>query len=486
MTSERVESPIEGSGVSEGGDVVVSVGGGGVQEAVGPQLAHSSDPGSCLPTPPAATTPKEKKKHKKSKADDDAAAPDAEVPADAGLASAEPSAAAVVATVSRFSFDTHPRTGWSKNERLRNAKGNRAAYNKARLEGLLPKRNKNKNKGKKKNAIPVESFSVDDPEILADAGLTSDEPSVAASPAVVVSPSGYVVVPGPADSSVLPEGKQARCHPPSPLPCLLVRETRSLTRSSRYRRLFLLSPADDAVGSDPSALTHVASDPFLRYKLYYAFLGLTSTATHDKIRKAYLKKSRDLHPDRNRGDANATVKQQLLNEAKEVLLNPELRYWYDTAGGIGFGAAKRTLERGRSLDNLEDWYRTYGTLGLEAYGLLIKKFDRSFPLHLFKWYVLSLDGEGYQMAAELVIRGVPDSRVKKTYDDGRKAALASLLDKVRNGRDEGSGAAPPPARKSAKPEPEVELTLFQGVAMFAFVIAMFHFFYIPSLKPPSA
>lgn len=65
---------------------------------------------------------------------------------------------------------------------------------------------------------------------------------------------------------------------------------------------------------------------------YYQVLGLTKTATADEIKKAYRKLARKLHPDLNPDDKDAQAKFQQLNEANEVLSNPEKRKKYDKYG----------------------------------------------------------------------------------------------------------------------------------------------------------
>lgn len=65
---------------------------------------------------------------------------------------------------------------------------------------------------------------------------------------------------------------------------------------------------------------------------YYEILGLTKNATSDEIKKAYRKLARKWHPDVNPNDAAAKIKFQQLNEANEVLSNPEKRKKYDKYG----------------------------------------------------------------------------------------------------------------------------------------------------------
>ena len=65
---------------------------------------------------------------------------------------------------------------------------------------------------------------------------------------------------------------------------------------------------------------------------YYKVLGLQKTATADEIKKAYRKFARQYHPDTNPNDAGAHKKFQEINEANEVLSDPEKRKKYDKYG----------------------------------------------------------------------------------------------------------------------------------------------------------
>lgn len=65
---------------------------------------------------------------------------------------------------------------------------------------------------------------------------------------------------------------------------------------------------------------------------YYQILGVDKSASDEDIKKAYRKLARKLHPDLNPNDKDAKQKFQQINEANEVLSDPEKRKKYDKYG----------------------------------------------------------------------------------------------------------------------------------------------------------
>jgi curved DNA-binding protein len=65
---------------------------------------------------------------------------------------------------------------------------------------------------------------------------------------------------------------------------------------------------------------------------YYKILGLPSTASQEDIKKTYRKLARKHHPDLNPNDKSANRTFQQINEANEVLSDPEKRKKYDQYG----------------------------------------------------------------------------------------------------------------------------------------------------------
>jgi molecular chaperone DnaJ len=85
-------------------------------------------------------------------------------------------------------------------------------------------------------------------------------------------------------------------------------------------------------------------------KDYYKALGVTKDASAQEIKKVYRKLARELHPDKNPGDAKAEARFKEVSEAYDVLADPAKRKEYDEArslfgsggfGGFGGGAGGR-------------------------------------------------------------------------------------------------------------------------------------------------
>ena len=84
---------------------------------------------------------------------------------------------------------------------------------------------------------------------------------------------------------------------------------------------------------------------------YYKILGVDRNIPQDELKAAYRKRSKQFHPDLHPDDPKAKAKFQLLNEAYDVLSDPEKRKKYDqygeqwrqadafggAGGGSGFG-----------------------------------------------------------------------------------------------------------------------------------------------------
>jgi curved DNA-binding protein len=70
----------------------------------------------------------------------------------------------------------------------------------------------------------------------------------------------------------------------------------------------------------------------MEYKDYYKILGVDRNADEKEIKKAYRRLARQHHPDVNPGDKAAEARFKEINEANEVLSDPEKRRKYDALG----------------------------------------------------------------------------------------------------------------------------------------------------------
>ena len=94
------------------------------------------------------------------------------------------------------------------------------------------------------------------------------------------------------------------------------------------------------------------------YKDYYQILGVSRSASADEIRSAYRKLALKYHPDRNPGDKQAEEKFKEMNEAYQVLSDPQKRTRYDQ-----LGSAYSNYQREGGQPGGFDWNQWYSSGG---------------------------------------------------------------------------------------------------------------------------
>src|SRR5687768_16456148 len=103
----------------------------------------------------------------------------------------------------------------------------------------------------------------------------------------------------------------------------------------------------------------------VQFKDYYATLGVGRNATDDEIKKAFRKLARQYHPDVAKNKKEAEVKFKEINEAHEVLSDPEKRRKYNELGANweqgGMGQGRSARQRGPGAPDGEQEFHFGGT-----------------------------------------------------------------------------------------------------------------------------
>ncbi|WP_275951756.1 DnaJ domain-containing protein [Fulvivirga sedimenti] len=130
---------------------------------------------------------------------------------------------------------------------------------------------------------------------------------------------------------------------------------------------------------------------------YYELLGISSTASDDEIKKAYKKLAIRHHPDKNDGNSAAEEKFKQINEAYQVLSNPEKRSRYDFIleyGHIAYSAFEKAQEPVRKRPPIYPRYARFKDYGGTDFGRhkeyqVDRKYFRDLFLSLGLFVILS-------------------------------------------------------------------------------------------------
>lgn len=94
---------------------------------------------------------------------------------------------------------------------------------------------------------------------------------------------------------------------------------------------------------------------------FYSILNVRKSASTHDIKKAYRKLAKELHPDKNKDDPNASQKFQDLGAAYEVLSDPDKRKMYDRCG-------EECLKKDGMMDNSDPFASFFGDFGFHFGG----------------------------------------------------------------------------------------------------------------------
>ncbi|MBM38432.1 MAG: molecular chaperone DnaJ [Woeseia sp.] len=95
---------------------------------------------------------------------------------------------------------------------------------------------------------------------------------------------------------------------------------------------------------------------------YYSSLGLERGASASEIKKAFRKKAMKFHPDKNPGNKQAEAKFKEINEAYEVLSDPNKKAKYDMHGhaGLNSGNQRSNYQSRNQNDIFEEMFGNFG------------------------------------------------------------------------------------------------------------------------------
>lgn len=113
------------------------------------------------------------------------------------------------------------------------------------------------------------------------------------------------------------------------------------------------------------------------YKDYYKVLGVSKTASQDEIKKAFRKLAMKYHPDKNSGDKTSEAKFKEVNEAHEVIGDPEKRRKYDELGS-NWNAYQQGGQTGGGGFDWGKYQQQYGGQGGQTYSTNFGDFGSAF------------------------------------------------------------------------------------------------------------
>lgn len=181
---------------------------------------------------------------------------------------------------------------------------------------------------------------------------------------------------------------------------------------------------------------------------YYKILGISKDATQEDIKKAYRKLARKYHPDLNKNNPNAQEKFQEINEANEVLSNPEKRKRYDEYGENWKYAEELEKQKKRQTKEQSGtregtfWYSDDNTSGFSDF------FEELFG-NRYRNYNRAMRGKDYESELHLTLRQAAEEQKQILNSNGKNIRItipAGVADgqviKLRGYGEPGKGDAP--------------------------------------------
>lgn len=161
--------------------------------------------------------------------------------------------------------------------------------------------------------------------------------------------------------------------------------------------------------------------PTVQFKDYYKTLGLSKGAATGDIKAAYRKLAKQYHPDKNPGDAKAEERFKEINEANEVLADPEKRKLYDRYGEAwrqykeaGFTGDEPAGRRTMGSDDFATWFaRQDGQPSA-------RQSAGSSPFGTFRTEYRSTDGRGFSDFFQTLFGGLGGRDVPRSAEPVRQ------------------------------------------------------------------
>jgi curved DNA-binding protein len=156
------------------------------------------------------------------------------------------------------------------------------------------------------------------------------------------------------------------------------------------------------------------------YKDYYQTLGVSRNANADEIRKAYRKLAMKYHPDRNPDDKQAEERFKEINEAYQVLNDPQKRAHYDRVGS----AYSNWQQRGAPSGGF-DWSQ-FARSAQGGTRVNVEDFGGSFGDDLFSDFFRSIFGGMRGVGS--ATRGNPAARGNPAYQQQVEISLENAFE----------------------------------------------------------